>query len=190
MATEASEPEKDEDGLVVQRYDRNVLFVLPPEGYGDQILRYARSSLYNVAIGSRAVTCSEDQMAKGRLQDEVMADGSLDGETMASYDGIIVCGCDGTNPLVSDERVAKLLREAHADGKLIGTWGNGLEALTRAGVVKGRKVTGSPDLADAAKKAGARFTGRQLEAAGHVVTALDEGSGMRFGQALVTAARS
>ena len=77
-----------------------------------------------------------------------------------------------------------------ADGKLIGTWGNGLEALTRAGVVKGRKVTGSPDLADAAKKAGARFTGRQLEAAGHVVTALDEGSGMRFGQALVTAARS
>ena len=89
-----------------------------------------------------------------------------------------------------DGGVAKLLREAHADGKLIGTWGNGLEALTRAGVVKGRKVTGSADLADAAKKAGARFTGRQLEAAGHVVTALDEGSGMRFGQALVTAARS
>jgi putative intracellular protease/amidase len=190
MATEASEPELDEDGLTIQRYDSNVLFVLPPEGYGDQILRYARSSLYNVAIGSRAVTCSEDHMAKGRLQDEVLADGSLDGETMASYCGIVICGCEGANPLATDERVAKLLREAHADGKLIGTWGNGLEALTRAGVVKGRKVTGAAEAADAARKAGARFTGRQLEAAGHVVTALDEGSGMRFGQALVAAARS
>ena len=103
-------------------------------------------------------------MAKGRLQDEVLADGSLDGETMASYSGIVICGCEGANPLATDERVAKLLREAHADGKLIGTWGNGLEALTRAGVVKGRKVTGAAEAADAARKAGARFTGRQLEA--------------------------
>lgn len=190
MATDDKQPEVDDDGIAIQRYDSNVLFVLPAEGFGDQMLRYARSSLYNVAVGTRSVTTSEDGIAHGRLQDEVMTDGTLGSESMADYDGIIVCGSEGESSLASNEQVAKLVREAHADGKLIGTWGNGLEVLIKAGVVKGRRVTGSERLAAAAKSAGAKFTGRQVEAAGHVVTAGDEGSGMRFGQAIVAAVRS
>ena len=51
----AEEQELDEDGLIVQKYHAKVLVVMPPEGFGDQILRYARSSLYNVHVGSTSV---------------------------------------------------------------------------------------------------------------------------------------
>ena len=80
--------------------------------------------------------------------------------------------------------VQRLLSEAAAAGKMIASYGNGLAALARAGVIKGKRVTGDPSCADAARKAGGKYTGRQLEVAGQVITALDESSGMRFGKAL------
>ena len=72
---------------------------------------------------------------------------------------------------------------------MVATWGNGLAALTRAGVVRGRKVTGSDSCKDEALKAGARFSGREVVVASHLVTARDEGAGMRFGQALADKVR-
>jgi hypothetical protein len=39
------------------------------------------------------------------------------------------------------------------------------------------------------RKAGGKFTSRQIEVAGRLVTAQDESAGMRFGQALVQAMR-
>lgn len=190
MAQEATEPELDADGLEIHTHESSVLFVLPEQAYGDQILRYARSSLYNEAIGSRTITLGASGEAKGRLQDEMVADGSIEGESMDAFGGIVICGCDGANPLATDERVARLVREAHADGKVVASWGNALCALAHAGVVKGSRVTGADECRSEAKKAGGKFTSRQIEAAGHLVTAQDESAGMRFGQALVQAMRS
>jgi putative intracellular protease/amidase len=186
---ETIEPQLDEDGLVIQTYDSMVLVVVPPEGFGDQILRYARSSLYNVSVGTRSVAQDPDTDVKGRLQDEFLVDGPLAGESMDAYTGIVIAGCEGPNPLANDGQVQTLLRAAHADGKLIAAWGNGLEALAAAGVVKGRKVTGDVSAESATKSAGGKYTGRQLEVSNHLVTAVDEGSGMRFGQALAEVVR-
>ena len=82
-------------------------------------------------------------------------------------------------------RVLKIVREMGAAEKLVASIGNGLEVLIRAGVVKGHRVTGDVNLKDAAKKAGAKFTGRQTEASKHVVTALNEAAGLRFGRGLI-----
>ena len=186
---DAQEQELDEDGLVVQKYHSKVLVVMPPAGFGDQMLRYARSSLYNVHVGSTSVAADADAMVQGRLQDEFLVDESLDGQRMEDYSGILIVACEGANPLAEDERVLELVRAADRDGKLIATWGNGLAVLTRAGVVRGKKVTGAADCVDAAKAAGARTSGREVMTSGHVVTARDEGAGMRFGQALAEIVR-
>lgn len=190
MAHDTNEQELDADGLVIQRYDSIVLVVVPPDGFGDQILRYARSSLYNVHVGSWSVSSVTDDLIKGRLQDEFMVDGALAEADMESYSGIIIAGSEGdTSPLAQDDKVLQLVRDAHADGKLVATWGNGLSVLAAAGVIKGRKVTGNDASKDAAKRAGAKFTGREIEVAKHVVTAKNEGAGMRFGQALAELVR-
>jgi putative intracellular protease/amidase len=189
MAHDTEEPELDEDGLIIQRYDSVVLVVVPPAGYGDQILRYARSSLYNVHVGTRSVSSVADDLIKGRLQDEFMVDGSLAEADMADYAGIVIAGSEGESPFAHDEKVLQLVREAHADGKLIATWGNALAVLAAAGVVKGRKVTGDPASEELVRRAGGKFTGREIEVAKHIVTARDEGAGMRFGQSLAEIVR-
>ena len=86
--------ELDEDGLVVQKYESVVLVVLPPAGFGDQILRYARSSLYNVHVGTYSVSTLSEEFVKGRLQDEFLVDGALEGTSMDAYSGILVAGCE------------------------------------------------------------------------------------------------
>jgi putative intracellular protease/amidase len=184
-----AEEELDEDGLVVQKYSSTVLVVLPPTGFGEQILRYARSSLYNVHVGTWSVSSLDDDVVKGRLQDEFMVDAPLAGAVMADYSGILIAGGEGECLLAREARVLELLREAARDEKLIGAWGNGLEALLRAEVVRGRRLTGPVELADAVRRAGGRYTGRETEVSGNVITARDEGAGMRFGKALAEVVR-
>lgn len=180
----AAEPALDEDGLEIQTYVSMVLVVVPPEGYGDQALRFCRSSLYNVHVGTRTVSTVFETLIRGRLQDEFQVDGPIRGETMEAYSGVIFAGSEADSPFLGDADVLRLAREARAADKLIGTWGNGTAILARAGVLSGVKVTGARELAEEIRRAGGRYTGRQVEVCGRIATGLDEAVGMRLGKEL------
>jgi putative intracellular protease/amidase len=177
-------PALDEDGLQIQSYVSMVLVVVPPEGYGEQALRFCRSSLYNVRVGTRTVSSEAEELIRGRLQDEFQVDGPLQGESMQGYSGVIFVGGESASDFLDDPEVHRLAREARAADKMIGTWGEGTAILARAGVLNGLKVTGSPTLAAEIRRAGGRYTGRQVEVSGTVVTGLDEAVGMRLGKEL------
>ena len=140
-------------------------------------------------VGTWSVSTVSDELIKGRLQDEFMVDGPLTEAEMAPYAGVIVAGNEGRSSFAEDPKVLQLVRDADEQGKLVAAWGSALEVLVNAGVVRARRVTGDPQLAGAVANAGGKYTGRQIEVAKHVVTALDEGAGMRFGQALVEIVR-
>lgn len=176
--------ELDEDGIVVQKHRSMVLVVVPARDFGDESLRYARSSLHNVHVGTRVVSTTYDQEVKGRLQDEFLVDGLLADEGMAAYSGLLFAGGEGAARLADDPDAVRLAREAAQAGKLLAAWGHGVEILARAGVLKGIKVTGDPSVRASVERAGGKYTGRQLEKRGTVVTARDEAVGMRFGKAL------
>jgi protease I len=179
-----SQPEKDEHGLVVQKYQSMVLVVVPPSDYAELTLRHARSSLYNVHVGTYSVSTNASDLIKGRLQDEFMVDGEIAGAAMNVYSGVIFVGGEGALQLVEDPDAQRLAREAAAAGKMIGAWGHSVAILARAGILKGRRVTGAPEIRDRLTAAGAKFTGRQLEKDGSLVTATDEAVGIRFGKTL------
>ena len=63
----APDAELDADGLVVQKYHSMVLVVVPAHDFGDECLRYARSSLYNVHVGTRVVSVQSQEAVRGRL---------------------------------------------------------------------------------------------------------------------------
>jgi putative intracellular protease/amidase len=180
----AAEPEKDKDGLVVQKYTSTVLVVVPAHDYGEQTLRHARSSLHNVHVGTWSVCSNFSELIKGRLQDEFMVDGDIASAAMESYAGVLFVGGEGAIDLSTDENALRLAREANASGKMIAAWGHAVAVLAKAGVVKGRKVTGAPDVKSLVQYHGGRFTGRQLERDGDLVTAADEAVGIRFGKTL------
>ncbi|MFT5050438.1 MAG: putative intracellular protease/amidase [Chlamydiales bacterium] len=186
---ESAEQELDADGLVIQKYDSTVLVVLPPKGFGEQVLRYARSSLYNVHVGTYSVSTVVDELIEGRLQDAFMVDGPLSDASMDSYSGLLVVGGEGASGLAQDAQVLALVKAAHADGKLVAGWGDAVEVLALAGVVKGQKVTGTRSYQGLVEQHGGKYTGREIQTSGHIITARDEGAGMRFGQALAERVR-
>jgi protease I len=180
----SGEAAKDADGLVIQKYTSLVLVVVPPADYGEQTLRHARSSLYNVHVGTYSVSTNVKDLIKGRLQDEFMVDGDLSGATMESYSGVIFVGGEGALQLFDNADAQRLAREANAAGKMIGAWGHASGILAKAGILKGRRVTGDPSIAELLLQNGAKYTGRQLERDGDLVTAADEAVGIRFGKTL------
>jgi protease I len=187
MAKHASgpaEPEKDADGLVIQKHTSTVLVVVPARDYGEQTLRHARSSLHNVHVGTWSVSTNGEDLIQGRLQDEFMVDGELAGTSMEPYSGILFVGGEGAMDLVEDADALRLAREASDAEKMIGAWGHATAILARAGILKGRRVTGAPEIEELVRRSGARFTGRQLERDGDLVTAADEAVGIRFGKTL------
>jgi len=182
---EASKAQLDENGLVIHQYASVVLVVVPPQGYAETTLRYARSALYNVHVGTRVVSGEDGAFLHGELQDEFQVDGSLDQENLSGYSGLILCGGVGATWLAGQPRVLELVRQAAAEGKLIGAWGLAVAALAEAGILRKKRVTGDPSLRQQLEAAGARYTGTQVERDGQVITALDDAAGFRFGKMLV-----
>lgn len=185
----AAKPEVDEHGLVVHKYVSTCLVVVPPSDYSETTLRYARSALFNVHVGTRLVSSQDGAVLRGELQDEFQVDGALSGESMAAYSGLILCGGAGALWLADQADVLRLAREADGSGKLIGAWGLSVAALARAGVLRRKRVTGDRSLRAEIEAAGARYTGTQVEVDGRFVTGLDDASGFRFGKALVQLVR-
>jgi putative intracellular protease/amidase len=184
--TEDAGPELDADGIPIQTYISTVLVVVPSKDFGEQALRYARSCLHNVHVGTRSVSTEYDGMVVGRLQDEFLVDQQIAGVSLDGYSGVIFAGGKGALEMAENADAQRLAREASTSNKLIGAWGEALAVLTRAGVVKGKKVTGAKQLADDVKRAGGKYQTAQLVTSGRMVTALDESAGMRFGKALAS----
>lgn len=186
MAETDPNAELDADGITVQKFLSRVLFVCPSTDFADECLRYARSSLHNVRVGTWSVATDTEDVITGRHQDEFMVDAPLAGTSMDEFSGVIFVGGEGAPDLVTNPDALRIAREASAAGKLIGAWGHSVAILAAADVIRGRRITGDRSLAAVAKQAGAKFTGRQLEIDGSLVTAQDDAVGMRFGKALAT----
>ena len=174
----------DEDGIQIQQYTAMVLVVVPPSEFDEQTLRQARSSLYNVHVGTRSVSSQYDDVITGRLQDEFMVDGRLSDAKLDDCVGVVFCGGEGAGVLADDPDAIRLAREAAEADKMIGAWGHSVAVLAKAGVVKGKKITGDPGVKELVKQAGGKFTGRQIEQAGKIATSRDAAVALRFGKLL------
>lgn len=179
-----AEPQLDEDGIVIHEYQHTVLVIVPPDGFGEQGVCFARSMLTSMRIATLVASSRYDEVLKGRLQEFFLADMSLADVEPSKYSGVLIAAGE-SDELASDPQVLKIVRDIAASGKLVAAFGNGLDVLIQAGLVKGKRVTGSPSSESAAKKAGGKYTGRQVESSGNIVTGVDECSGIRFGRALI-----
>ena len=63
---EEGDPNVDDDGIQIQTYTAMVLVVVPPKEFAEQTLRHARSSLYNVHVGTKVVGVSSSNRQSTR----------------------------------------------------------------------------------------------------------------------------
>ena len=113
-----------------------------------------------------------------------MVDGRLSDAKLDDCVGVVFVGGEGAGVLADDPDAIRLAREAAEADKMIGAWGHSVAVLAKAGVVKGKKITGDPGVKELVKQAGGKFTGRQIEQAGKIATSRDAAVALRFGKLL------
>lgn len=95
------------------------------------------------------------QTLHGKHGLEITPDVSIEEAPEASkLDGLVIPGGWAPDKLRRNQRVLQLVREIHAQGKIIGTICHGGWVPISAGIIRGRKATGSSAIKDDITNAG------------------------------------
>ncbi len=100
----------------------------------------------------------------------IKVDASADDVDAQAFDGIVVPGGWAPDRLRRYPAVLKLVRDADAQGKVVGAICHAGWVLCSAGIVKGRTVTSVPAIKDDLINAGANWVDREVVRDGRLVT--------------------
>ncbi|MGE5190007.1 MAG: DJ-1/PfpI family protein [Gemmatimonadota bacterium] len=168
---------------------KKVLFVISQDGFRDEELAHPRDEV--AAAGAAVeVAAREKAPARGMLGAVENPDLRIRDARAADYNAVVAVGGRGTpEHLWNDGDLHRLLREAHAGGKVVGGICLSGATLAIAGVLKGVEATCFPTDASRKqmKKGGATFVERPVVVSGKIVTADGPGAAREFGRALVAA---
>jgi protease I len=138
------------------------------------------------SAGVRVTTVST---AKGKARGNISALAEVDKVIAeinpADYDALALVGGPGALEHLDNPKVHGLFKKAAELGKVIGAICISPVVLAHAGLLKGRKATVFPDGAGELEKAGADYTGADVETDGKLVTASGPGPAGKYGRALV-----
>jgi protease I len=119
--------------------------------------------------------------AKARV-DIQLADARVD-----DFDAIVFIGGPGASQYVDDPLAHSLAQEAMKKKKLVAAICMGPLILAKAGILKGKKATVFPTLAEQLKQEGAKYSAKPVERDGRIITADGPDSAAAFGQEIIKA---
>ncbi len=157
---------------------KRALILLPQEGFDDEAYRHVRAYLGTRAVQVE-VASPATSLARGERVDETAPDLSFDAIDPSRYDAAIVIGGIGAESLADDARAHRILRGVAEKGGVVGATGTAVLVLGRAGLLRGKRVTGDASQNGRLAEAGARWKGGEFVVDGRVVTGR-EGSALRF----------
>lgn len=156
------------------------------QGFRDE--EYTEPKRLLEAAGHKVVTVSTAKgLARGKFRATAVVDSVIDEVAAADYDALTLVGGPGALEQLDNPKVHALLQAAAGQGKLIGAICISPVVLAHAGLLKGKKATCFPDGGPELEKAGASYTGADLEIDGNFVTANGPEPARKYGQALIEA---
>ncbi len=115
----------------------------------------------------------------------VKTDGQVKDFPADTLVGLIAPGGWAPDKLRRDDEVKARVREVHAQGKLVATICHGGWVLISAGIVKGKRITGTTAIKDDLENAGATWVDEPVVVDGNIVSSRVPKDLPRFGAALV-----
>ncbi len=115
----------------------------------------------------------------------VTCDGVVADYPAEALAGIVVPGGWAPDKLRRDPEVKARVQQLHAQGKLVATICHGGWVLISAGIVRGRKLTGTTAIKDDVQNAGASFVDAAVVVDGNIISARVPNDLPAFGAALV-----
>jgi protease I len=162
--------------------DKKVLMVVATQGFQQQEYEVTRRVLEarGLQVQVAAPELGEVVSERGRT---VRSSAKLADVKSYDYDAIVFVGGTGARALAETEPATKLAKDA--EYKVLGAVGLGTLILARAGVVKGKRVTGDTSAAELIRQKEGQYTAQPVEVADKLVTARGGQYAEAFGEALL-----
>jgi protease I len=168
------------------RGQKKALFIIAAKDFQEKEFSRPFSALSGAGVAVTVASTVSGEAAgtdgaKARVDIQV-ADARVD-----DYDAIVFIGGPGAAQYVDDPAAHSLARSAVKQKKLLAAICMGPLILAKAGVLKGKKATVFPTLAEPLKQEGAKYSARPVERDGRIITADGPDSAAAFGQEILKA---
>ena len=164
---------------------KKVLMILAENPFRDPEYFIPKQILEDNNIG--VTTASTSDVAHGAEGADVEVDELLKDVNPKEFDAVVFIGGKGSKQYYDDQTAHELARFGAKPGKVLGAICASVGTPAKAGVLKGKRVTSDPAVADVVKEGGVIYTGEGVTVDGNIVTADGVRSAKAFGEALVKA---
>lgn len=146
-----------------------VILVGPLVDEYEVVVPYLLLKAYNVDVDIASFT-KDPVIGKRGIQLEMVPNKTFEELKSDEYDIVIVAGGYAPDKVRRDPHVKKFIKEVNEKGKLIISICHGGWVLISAGIVKGRKLTGSQGIWDDLRNAGAEVVDEPVVMDGNIVS--------------------
>ncbi|MBN2111696.1 DJ-1/PfpI family protein [Candidatus Woesearchaeota archaeon] len=165
---------------------KSVLMIIAAEGFRDEEFLepkavFEKSGL-SVTVSSKGV-----DTAKGALGAEAKIDKDITAVTVNEYDAVVFIGGPGAAAYFEDELALGIAKEAYEQGKVVAAICIAPSILANAGILSGKRATCFSSESSNLEAQGAEYTGAEVEADGHIITANGPAAAKKFGERIVKA---
>jgi protease I len=165
---------------------KKALFIIAAKDFQEQEFSRPFSALSNNGVAITVASTVKGE-ATGTSGAKARVDIQLVDARVDDYDAIVFIGGPGASQYVGDPLAHSVARDAIKKKKLVAAICMGPLVLAKAGVLKGKKATVFPKLADQLKAEGVKYTGKSVERDGRIITADGPDSAAAFGQEIIKA---
>lgn len=167
--------------------EKRVLMIIAHSNFRDEELLETKRVLEDAECTVR-VASTDTVPARGMFGAFVKPDMTLDRVAVDNYDAVIFVGGSGAEVYFNNPTAHLLAREAYEKKKVLGAICIAPCILANAGVLKGKTATvWNGRYVLLLEKKGAKYTGKNVEVDGKIVTANGPESAEEFGKAIVRA---
>lgn len=124
--------------------------------------------------------------ATGKLGMTATVDITLDQVKVGNYDAILFIGGPGSYDYFNNQTALKIAQDAVKENKVLGGICAAAAILGHAGVLKDKKSTCFPGVADILKEKGALYSPSGFEVDAKIVTADGPGNAKKFGEGIAS----
>jgi protease I len=190
LVPEIKEPnEQKETSEMDAAGTKKAVLIVPPENFRDEELFNTQNALSGIKA-QITIASSKTGIIKGMLGGKAEAEILIDDVAVDAYDAVVFIGGSGAREYFNNKIALNIAQQAKEKGKILGAICIAPTILANAGVLKDVKATSFPSEQGILKKAGAIFTGSDVEKDGLIITGSGPKASEKFGKTIADALTS
>ena len=164
------------------------VLIIAKEIFRDEELFETQAALGKQGVDT-TVASSIVGTCKGKLGGNAESSMLVSDVSADDFDAVVFVGGDGAAEYYDNSHALELARDAFAKGKVVAAICISPRILANAGLLESRTATCYESQADALKKLGANYTGKDVERDGQIVTGSGPHASGQFGNMIAAAIR-